>query len=200
MGGDLPGDDRAIRMSPKESIRASWEIGMKNRDLSRREKRMVEDAITRMCRALGVSETDAELRQTAWVEILSVYRNDPKGFQGDSMQGWRRAYDVAGNAILKEVHCCQQQIYGQISLDKPISGDTEATLLQLLHSPSGNFENGVCLRDYLSRQPLDVQRTARAMIAGEPLSQLQFCYQWTWDYTLQTLDDLRAAMRAYQQI
>ena len=173
---------------------------MKRRPLSQREQRMVEDAITQICRAVGVSETNEEMRQIAWVEILSVYRDDPEGFQGSSMRGWRRATDQAGGAILKEVRYCQQQIYGHVSLDKPVWEDSETTLLQLLHSPSKEFENGVCLRDYLSRQPLDVQRTAQALIEGNALHQLKRSYQWPWHHTYWAFHNLRAAMEEYQQI
>ena len=173
---------------------------MRKRDLSQRERQTVEDAITRMCRALGVSETDGDLRQAAWAEILSVYRDDPKGFQGNSMRGWRRAYDLAGDAILKEVRVCQRQFYGQVPLDGSAWKDSETTLLQLLHSPSGSFENGVFLRDYLSRQHPDVQRAARGLMEGETLGQLRGCYRWSWHHAYWAFNSLRAAMEEYQQI
>ena len=171
---------------------------MRKRNLSRRERDMIESAITRMCRALGVSQRDEELRQIAWVEILSVYQDDPRGFQGGS--GWRRACGLAGDAILREVRCRQRQIYGQRSLDEPVRGDTEATLLQLLHAPSGNFENSVCLWDYLSRLHPDVQRTARGMMEGETLSQLRGCYGWSQDYACWARSHLVTAMEEYLRI
>ena len=173
---------------------------MRKRDLSQREQRIVENAISRMCQALGVSEKDGELRQIAWVEILSVYRDDPKGFQGDSVRVWRRAYGLAGDAMLREVYSSQRWAFGQVSLDEPVWKDSETTLLQLLHSPSGNFENSVCLWDYLSRQHPDVQRTARGLLEGETLSQLRGCYQWDWHHTYWAFDRLRAAMEEYQRI
>ena len=45
---------------------------MRKQGLSRRERNMVEEAVTQVCWAMGVSPRDGELRQTAWAEILSV--------------------------------------------------------------------------------------------------------------------------------
>lgn len=173
---------------------------MRKRSLSRRERDMVEEAVTRVCLALGADEKDEDIRQAAWAEILAVYREDPVGFWGGALRGWWRAYDLAGDAILAELRARQHQVYGQISLDKPVRGDTEATLLQLLHSPAGSFEGGVCLWDYLSRQPPDVRRTAQALLEGETLGQLRDDRQWTWEYAYGTFSRLRAAMEEYQKI
>lgn len=60
---------------------------MRKQGLSRRERNMVEEAVTQVCWAMGVSPRDGELRQTAWAEILSVYREDPAGFRGSGMRG-----------------------------------------------------------------------------------------------------------------
>ena len=45
---------------------------MRKQGLSRRERNMVEEAVTQVCWAMGVSPRDGELRQTAWAGILSV--------------------------------------------------------------------------------------------------------------------------------
>lgn len=50
---------------------------MRKRSLSRRERDMVEEAVTRVCLALGADEKDEDIRQAAWAEILAVYREDP---------------------------------------------------------------------------------------------------------------------------
>ena len=62
---------------------------MKKRQLSRRERDMMEEAITRVCKAMGIPEKDPELRQVAWAALLDVYRDDPAGFTGGRMWGWR---------------------------------------------------------------------------------------------------------------
>ena len=129
---------------------------------------MVEEAVTQVCWAMGVSPRDGELRQTAWAEILSVYREDPAGFRGSGMRGWRLACDLAGEAVWKEEQYRQRRKCGELSLDQPVKGDTETTLLQLLHSPAGSCENSVCLWDYLSRQHPDVQRTAQGLLEARP--------------------------------
>ena len=72
---------------------------MKKRQLSRRERDMMEEAITRVCKAMGIPEKDSELRQVAWAALLDVYRDDPAGFTGGRMRGWRRAYRLAWDAL-----------------------------------------------------------------------------------------------------
>lgn len=75
---------------------------MKKRQLSRRERDMMEEAITRVCKAMGIPEKDPELRQVAWAALLDVYRDDPAGFTGGRMRGWRRAYRLAWDALEAE--------------------------------------------------------------------------------------------------
>lgn len=76
---------------------------MKKRQLSRRERDMMEEAITRVCKAMGIPEKDPELRQVAWAALLDVYRDDPAGFTGGRMRGWRRAYRLAGERHRKHL-------------------------------------------------------------------------------------------------
>lgn len=173
---------------------------MRKQGLSRRERNMVEEAVTQVCWAMGVSPRDGELRQTAWAEILSVYREDPAGFRGSGMRGWRLACDLAGEAVWKEEQYRQRRKYGELSLDQPVKGDTETTLLQLLHSPAGSCENSVCLWDYLSRQHPDVQRTAQGLLEGETLDQVRDCCRWTRDHAYWAFYTLRAAMEEYLKI
>ncbi len=173
---------------------------MRKQGLSRRERNMVEEAVTQVCWAMGVSPRDGELRQTAWAEILSVYREDPTGFRGSGMRGWRLACDLAGEAVWKEEQYRQRRKYGELSLDQPVKGDTETTLLQLLHSPAGSCENSVCLWDYLSRQHPDVQRTAQGLLEGETLDQVRDCCRWTRDHAYWAFYTLRAAMEEYLKI
>ena len=172
---------------------------MKKRQLSRRERDMMEEAITRVCKAMGIPEKDPELRQVAWAALLDVYRDDPAGFTGGRMRGWRRAYRLAWDALEAEKKDRWRSLY-QLSLDKPLGNDTENILLQLLHSPSGGFENSVCLYEYLQRQHPDVRRVAMGMMEGETLEQLRGCYRWSWDHTYWAFNQLRAAMEEYLRI
>lgn len=73
-------------------------------------------------------------------------------------------------------------------------------MLQLLHSPSGGFENSVCLYEYLQRQHPDVRRVAMGMMKGETLEQLRGCYRWSWDHTFWAFNQLCAAMEEYLRI
>lgn len=89
---------------------------MKKRQLSRRERDMMEEAITRVCKAMGIPEKDPELRQVAWAALLDVYRDDPAGFTGGRMRGWRRAYRLAWDALEAERKDRWRSLY-QLSLD-----------------------------------------------------------------------------------
>lgn len=173
---------------------------MSRRALSMREQGLVEDAVTQICQALGVCESDPELRQAAWAEILAVYRQNPQSFAGPSPRGWQQAGERAAKAIRSQVGQRQGQVYRHASLDAPLRGDTEFTLLQLLHSSSGNFENGVCLFDFLSRQHPDVRRLADGLLDGESLWQVQRRNLWPKIHALWARDQLRAAMAAYLEI
>ena len=173
---------------------------MKKRQLSRREQEMVEKAVTWVCRDQGAGQEDEDTRQAAWAEILSVWREDPGSFQGSAGRGWERAYRLAGQAVREELGHRQRQRYGEVSLDAPVRGDTETTLLQLLHSPTGSCEGSVCLWDYLSRQHPDVQRAARAMLEGETPGQLRTSCQWSQRRARWALRTLREAMEEYLRI
>lgn len=200
LGRDLPGDGGASQRPGGKPGQAAEEVHMRKQGLSRRERNMVEEAVTQVCWAMGVNPRDGELRQTAWAEILSVYREDPAGFRGSGMRGWRLACDLAGEAVWKEEQYRQRRKYGELSLDQPVKGDTETTLLQLLHSPAGSCENSVCLWDYLSRQHPDVQRTAQGLLEGETLDQVRDCCRWTRDHAYWAFYTLRAAMEEYLKI
>ena len=75
---------------------------MRKRDLSRRERQVIEDAIDKVCRTMRVSPDDPEYRQSAWEAILSVYQDDRAGFFSPSRRAWRRAYTLAWEAIDRE--------------------------------------------------------------------------------------------------
>lgn len=173
---------------------------MRKRDLSRREREIIQETIRRVCRAMEIREDDPDLFQAAWTAILSVYREDPQGFAGSHSRGWRRAYRLAWDAISQEQKARWPLLFQTRSLDKPLCRDTKTTLLQLLHSPCGSFENSVGFHDFLERLPPDLQRAARGLMEGDTLAQLRGCYHWDWDHTYRTFNQLRAEMEHYVRL
>lgn len=173
---------------------------MKARELSRREQGLIEDAVHRICRSVCGGKEDPDLRQSVWAAILGVYRDDPAAFRGGSTLGWQRAYAQVEEVIRAWHQAASRAAYQLRSLDQPLSRDTEATLLQLLHSPGGSFENSVCLREYLGRLPPDVQRMAQGLMDGDSPARLQRRYRWSGEQTRRTFGQLRRAMEHYLQI
>ena len=173
---------------------------MKRRDLSRRERGMVEEAITRVCRAIPVDERDPDFRQRGWEAILSVYRSDPGGFSPGEPRGWHRAYRLAWDAILRERDAVWRLLYQERSLDAPLSPGGETPLGRLLHLPHGGFEGSVCFSDFLDRLPRDLRRMAFGMMEGDTLAELRGCYHWSWDHAYRTFNQLRQAVEEYEGI
>lgn len=174
---------------------------MRQREMSLREQALVDEAVTRVCRTMHVNEQNSEFRQLGWEAVLSAYREDAESFFAPELQGWQRAYRLAQDAIAKEYQAVGRLLYQNISLDKPIANeDTETTLAELLQAPHGGFENGVCLHEYLSHMPMDVQRMARGLMEGDAFDEIRGYYHWSADHTFWVYNTLRAAMKAYTQI
>lgn len=173
---------------------------MKKRELSCRERAMIEDAITRVCHAANAPLQNPELRQAAWAAILSVYRDDPEGFAVSSGRGWRRAYRLAWDAVMRERQALWRVLYKDLSIDQPVSADNPVTLAEILLPPHGGFENSVCLHEYLAQQELDVRRMAGAFLEGETLEQLRNVYHWSPDHAYHVFNRLRNAMLEYERI
>lgn len=170
------------------------------RSLSRREREIIDGFITDICREMGLPGKDADLRTCAWEAFLSVYRDAPGSFSGDGLRGWRRAYSILWQELKKE----KQKMYfwqqGRLSLDQPVSEEVQQPLVELLRAPHGDFQNGVCLYDYLWRMDPDESRMAFQLMRGDSLEEIQTFYHWSPAYAFLLRNRLRDAMEAYLAI
>lgn len=134
----------------------------KRRDFSPREQRMVDEFITRICKFLHISDKSGDLHQYAWEAFLSVYRDCPDSFCGTGFLGWKRAFSIIWDALVEERKERYRNLFQQISLNQPIGNETPVLRIELLQAPHGDFQNGVCLRDYLQRMNRDACRMPTA--------------------------------------
>ena len=85
-------------------------------------------------------------------------------------------------------------------LNQPIGNETPVLRIELLQAPHGDFQNGVCLRDYLQRMNRDACRMAYGMIDGETIEEIQAYYRWSNAYTAYTYRILYNAIQEYLTI
>ena len=90
--------------------------------------------------------------------------------------------------------------YGQVSLSAPVSAQVPIPRMELLHSRCGDFQNGVCLRDYVGRLPVDAKLMARRFMDGDTMDEIRDLNHWGARRTVRALRVLEAAMRRYCQI
>lgn len=173
----------------------------KKRDFSPRERRLIDGLIENICRSLGLPQRNKELYQCAWAAFLSVYRDDPFTFSGDGIAGWRRAYLIMREALLREKRDCDFWLYGQESLDIPVSQEVPVPRLELLSAPHGDFQNSVCLHDFLWRmKSRDVRLMAYDLMAGDTSDEIRVCRRWSKDHTYRTYNRLKLRMQEYLSI
>ena len=60
---------------------------------------------------------------------------------------------------------------GRTSLDRPVNGEVETPRIELLPAPHGDFQNSVCLHDYLRRLERDACRMAYCLINGDTVEE-----------------------------
>lgn len=170
-----------------------------SRSLSRRERERVDGFIADICRELSVRDPGGDLHQCAWAAFLSVYRMDPLGFCS-GLGSWKRAYLAIWDALEQARRESMAAAFRQTSLDQPVDGQDRSSRLELLPLAHGDFQNGVCLRDYLQRMDRDVCRMAYGLMNGESLDEMRVYYHWSRDYSEDTYNSLRAEMEDYLRI
>lgn len=173
---------------------------MKGRTLSRREHELFQQAVEQLCRAMRVSANDPDMSQAAWAALLTAYRSDPQSFVGLHAPGWIHGYQLAQEEILAERRARRRFFYQNIPLDAPLQGDTGDTLLQLRRSPAGEFENSICLHDFLERLEPALRCAARGMMAGETVGQICARQRWSRPYALGVIERLRKEVETYVRL
>ena len=157
----------------------------KKRDFSPRERRLIDGFIKDICRSIGLPQGIRDLHQCAWEAFLSVYRDAPFAFCGDGISGWKRAYLIIREALLQEKRDLDFWLYEQESLDIPVS----------------DFQNSVCLHDFLHRiKSRDTRLMAYDLMAGDTIDEIRTYRRWSRDHTYRTYNRLRLRMEEYLSI
>lgn len=172
----------------------------RERDLSLREQRLIDGFIREICCALRIPTGNRDLYQCAWAAFLSVYRDDPAGFSGSGLRGWKRAYLIIWDALVQARREGGFWNYGQTSLDQPVSSEIPNPRIELLQAPHGDFQNSVGFHDYLRRMERDARRMAYCLIDGGTVEEVRAYYHWTCDYADRTYHSLRAEIEEYLNI
>lgn len=168
----------------------------KKRDFSPRERRLIDGFIKDIC-PQGIMD----LHQCAWEAFLSVYRDAPFAFCGDGISGWKRAYLIIREALLQEKRDLDFWLYEQESLDIPVSPEIPVPRLELLSMPHGDFQNSVCLHDFLHRiKSRDTRLMAYDLMAGDTIDEIRTYRRWSRDHTYRTYNRLRLRMEEYLSI
>lgn len=152
----------------------------KKRDFSPRERRLIDGFIKDICRSIGLPQGIRDLHQCAWEAFLSVYRDAPFAFCGDGISGWKRAYLIIREALLQEKRDLDFWLYEQESLDIPVSPEIPVPRLELLSMPHGDFQNSVCLHDFLHRiKSRDTRLMAYDLMAGDTIDEIRTYRRWS---------------------
>lgn len=172
----------------------------RGRALSPREQGLVDGFIGDICGLLRIPAGKGDLYQCAWAAFLSVYRDDPAAFSGAGRYGWKRAYLMIREALVRERRESGFWRCGRISLDQPVNGESETRRIELLPARCGDFQNSVCFHDYLRRLDRDACRMAYRLIDGDSVEEVRAYYDWSCDYADSTYRRLQAEMERYLRI
>lgn len=172
----------------------------RERDLSCRERGLIDSFIREICRDLRLSDESRDLYQCAWVAFLSVHRDSPASFCRGSVYGWDRAYLIIWDTLERERSDSQFWRYKTSSLDQPVSGEIQTARSELVRAPHGDFQNSVCLHDYLRHMERDVRHMAYGLIAGDTKEEVGVACRWNEGYTTWTYCKLRSQMEEYWKI
>lgn len=177
------------------------------RDFTSREARLIDSFIDDICDQLGLNTRDISTaryyRNLGWEGFLEVYRSQPESFRAGGFRGWNSAALVIREKLWEEKQARDFALYGQISLDAPVSEEQEVPLMELLVFRQGDHQNSVCFWDYLERlgeRNQDAAFLARRLIDRETMEEIRDVYDWPPDRLYQAFNSLRAAMEEYLRI
>ena len=103
--------------------------------------------------------------------------------------------------LLQEKRDLDFWLYEQESLDIPVSPEIPVPRLELLSMPHGDFQNSVCLHDFLHRiKSRDTRLMAYDLMAGDTIDEIRTYRRWSRDHTYRTYNRLRLRMEEYLSI
>lgn len=165
--------------------------------LSDTERYWVETLTEDLCRAASVDNREDAYRQISWEAFLSCFRSW-HGAYGDAF--WDRAAQEMDLAIRAEKSGRSKLRNRELSLDKPVSPESETPYLDFLPGACGDCANRVAFFDFLARLPLAQNQLSSSVLRGYSPAEICFRYQWTTEEYLAHLEGLQDALLSYEAI
>lgn len=172
----------------------------RKRGFSARECRLIDGFIRDICRRLRLPENDPDLNQCGWEAFLSVYRDAPELFSHQSFYGWKRAYLIIWDSLVRERDYIYMSRYKMDSLDQTVSEEVTITRGELLQSPHSDFQNSVCFYDYLERMDKDTRRMAYGLLGGGTIEEVGASCRWNLTHAYDAYYRLQKQMMEYVAI
>ncbi len=177
-----------------------------SQEFTQRETDLIASFVDDICGQMGLDMRDgssAHYRSLGWEGFLEVYRAQPERFRGDGIQGWSSAAQAICEKLREEKRARGHTLYGQVSLDRPISAENALPLMALIASRGEDHQNSVCFWDYLERleeRDHDAASLAYQLMDKETVDGVQNICHWPADRLYRALTNLRAAMEEYRHI
>ena len=172
----------------------------KKTSFSLRGYRLIDSFIREIFDLFYLPHHNRDLYQCAWVAFLSTLQDRPFSFSHTNSPGWERAYHIIWDALEKEQKHDDIWRYKYTSADQPVRYDIPTPLIELQPSRHGDFQNSVCLFDYLAHLDPDIRLMAYGLIHGDTIEEIQFDHRWDYDHTHLVFSDLRVKMEEYLRI
>lgn len=177
------------------------------REFTPRETRLIDSFIDDICGQVGLNTRDSNsaryYRNLGWEGFLEAYRAQPESFRANGVRGWRSAALIIHEKLQAEKRMQDFTLYGQVSLDGPISAENELPRLELIVSRHGDHQNSVCFWDYLERlrkNDHDAAFLAYRLVDKETMDEIRDLYHWSADRLYRAFNNLRTAMEEYLSI
>lgn len=171
----------------------------RKRTLSQLEIQWVNSMIQDLCIQNNLSPQDDEYRSAAWEAFVDHYHHHPQVWNPTSF--WPCAISHMDHAIQKEKCARSQYLYQLLSLDTPLSQDSDnpGTLLDLLPI-QGDFTNGTAFRDFICRLPSDLYALSSRLLNRDSLEEARSDLGWDCHRLCNAVAQLRKHMTEYEQI
>lgn len=170
---------------------------------SEHDRAQVKRLTDALCKNLGISGLDADYQSIGWEGFLTVYRNDPGAFLNAGKRGWKNAAELIDRRLREEKAARERLFYQSVSLDAPVSEETNITRLQIFPGKQGDFQNSVCFRDYLEGLDdwsHDAKELAFALANGDSPEETRQELCWDQARMDQAMEIVRLAMTEYLEL
>lgn len=169
----------------------------RKRQLSQQEALWVSEYIESACGQAALDPQDEEYRSAGWASFMTHYRSCDCLWAPDF---WSDVQEHIAEAIWQEKQKRTARLYQELSLNRLLLPESNESFLDLLPARSGDFTNGVAFFDYIGHLPQTLRCLARYILEGYTLEEARSHLGWSAETLLSAVEELRRAMRAYEEI